>query len=94
MTENARRENRRIVLRRRPVGLVQDADVELVTAPVGEPGDGEILMQVEWLGIDASVRTWLNRGEGYLPTGRDRRRGSLQRHRPRPRVEERPFRGR
>ena len=67
MIDSAPRENRRIVLRRRPVGLVQADDVELVTEAVGTPGDGEILIQVEWLGIDASVRTWLNRGEGYLP---------------------------
>ncbi len=68
MTEVAGRENRRIVLRRRPIGLVQDDDVELVIEPVAEPGDGEILVQVEWLGIDASVRTWLSRAEGYLPS--------------------------
>ena len=67
MTESAPQENRKIVLRRRPVGLVQADDVELVSEPVGHADDGEILMEVGWLGIDASVRTWLSRGEGYLP---------------------------
>ena len=29
--------------------------------------DGELLVQTEWLGIDATVRTWLSRAEGYIP---------------------------
>ncbi len=67
MTSATEQLNKRLVLRRRPVGLVEADDVELVTEPVREPSNGEILMQVEWLGIDATVRTWLSRGEGYLP---------------------------
>ena len=59
--------NRKIVLRRRPVGLVQPDDVELVTEPLPIPEPGEALVKVGWLGIDASVRTWLSKGEGYLP---------------------------
>ncbi len=59
--------NQGVVLRRRPEGLVTHEDVELVDLPVPEPGPGELVMQTEWLGIDATVRTWLNRGEGYLP---------------------------
>jgi NADPH-dependent curcumin reductase CurA len=59
--------NQGVVLRRRPEGLVTEDDVELVDLPVPEPGPGELVMQTEWLGIDATVRTWLNRGEGYLP---------------------------
>src|SRR4051812_21480719 len=61
------RTNRRIVLRQRPSGLLSEDDVEVESAPIPEPGDGEILVQVQWLGIDATVRTWLSRGEGYLP---------------------------
>jgi NADPH-dependent curcumin reductase CurA len=34
---------------------------------VPEPGDGEVLVKTEWLGIDATVRTWLSRAEGYIP---------------------------
>jgi len=59
--------NRKIVLRQRPVGLVQPDDVELVSEPLPVPGPGEALVKVGWLGIDASVRTWLSKGEGYLP---------------------------
>jgi NADPH-dependent curcumin reductase CurA len=59
--------NRQILLARRPTGLVGDDDFTIVEGPPPEPADGEALMRVEWLGIDATVRTWLNRGEGYLP---------------------------
>jgi NADPH-dependent curcumin reductase CurA len=56
-----------MVLRRRPTGLVTDDDFELVEAPVPELEEGEALLRTVYLGMDATVRTWLNRGEGYLP---------------------------
>ncbi|GAT11330.1 alcohol dehydrogenase [Mycolicibacterium novocastrense] len=59
--------NRQIVLRRRPVGLVQPADTELITAPAPEPADGEALVRTTYIGIDAAARTWLNDQPGYLP---------------------------
>src|SRR4051794_40255417 len=66
-TVSAMSVNRQLVLKRRPEGLVQHGDFELVEAPMPEVGDGEALVKVEYLGIDATVRTWLNRGEGYMP---------------------------
>jgi len=59
--------NRRIVLRRRPEGLLSWDDVELEDGPVPEPGEGQALVRTELIGIDATVRSWLNSGEGYLP---------------------------
>jgi NADPH-dependent curcumin reductase CurA len=59
--------NRQVVLRQRPDGLVRDDDVELIDAPMYELHDGDALMRNVYLGMDATVRTWLNRGEGYLP---------------------------
>jgi NADPH-dependent curcumin reductase CurA len=60
--------NERVVLRRRPEGLLTHDDVEL-EAGVALPAlaDGEALIGVEWLGLDATVRTWLSKSEGYLP---------------------------
>jgi len=60
--------NRRVVLRSRPVGSLTPDDVELeegVALP--ELAEGEALIEVDWIGIDATVRTWLSQGEGYLP---------------------------
>ena len=58
--------NRRILLRRRPTGLVQPGDTELVTSPAPEPAEGEACPQ--HLPRDQrAVRTWLDGQPGYLP---------------------------
>ena len=60
-------ENRQILLRRRPVGLLVPEDTELVTRPAPEPADGEALVRITYLGMDAAARTWLDDQPGYLP---------------------------
>ena len=52
--------NRQILLRRRPIGLVQPGDTELVTTPAPEPAEGEALLKTTYVGIDAAARTWLD----------------------------------
>ncbi len=59
--------NRQILLRRRPTGLVQPDDTELVTSPTPEPAEGEALVRTTYVGIDAAARTWLDGQPGYLP---------------------------
>ena len=59
--------NRRVLLARRPEGLVTEDDFSHDAVPVPEPGDGEVLVRTEWIGIDATVRTWLSKAEGYIP---------------------------
>jgi NADPH-dependent curcumin reductase CurA len=59
--------NRQIVLRRRPTGLVQPHDTELITAAAPEPADGEALVRTTYVGLDAAVRTWLDDQPSYLP---------------------------
>ena len=59
--------NRQIVLRRRPTGLVEPEDTELITAPAPVLADGEALLRTTYIGLDAAVRTWLNDQPGYLP---------------------------
>jgi NADPH-dependent curcumin reductase CurA len=59
--------NRQIVLRRRPAGLVEPADTELVVAAAPQPVAGEALVRTTYVGIDAAARTWLNDQPGYLP---------------------------
>jgi NADPH-dependent curcumin reductase CurA len=57
----------RIVLRRRPEGLLSWDDVELVQVPLPVPGPGQALLRNEVIAIDASVRSWLSPARGYLP---------------------------
>jgi NADPH-dependent curcumin reductase CurA len=59
--------NRQILLRRRPEGLVEREDFQSAEQPLPEPSDGEVLVRTDWLGIDATVRTWLSKAEGYIP---------------------------
>ncbi|HEY3139712.1 MAG TPA: NADP-dependent oxidoreductase [Acidimicrobiales bacterium] len=59
--------NEAVVLRRRPTGLLSADDVEHVELPMPRAEPGQLVVRTEWLGIDATVRSWLNSGEGYLP---------------------------
>src|ERR1700727_511840 len=56
-----------VLLPRRPTGLVQPDDTELITGSAPEPADGEALLRTTYVGLDAAVRTWLNDQPGYLP---------------------------
>ncbi len=58
--------NHRVLLAQRPDGLVREDDFARDAHPIPEPGEGELLVRVEWLGIDATVRTWLSKAEGYI----------------------------
>lgn len=59
--------NRQILLRRRPRGLVEPGDTELVTTAAPRPAHGEALVRTTYVGIDAAARTWLDDQPGYLP---------------------------
>jgi NADPH-dependent curcumin reductase CurA len=59
--------NRRILLARRPDGLVTDADFELVEEPVSALADGEALVRVLALSVDPTNRVWMREEDSYLP---------------------------
>ena len=61
------RTNRQVLLRSRPTGLVVPDDTALVSAPAPEPGEGEALVRITYVGVDAAARTWLDDAPGYLP---------------------------
>jgi NADPH-dependent curcumin reductase CurA len=59
---------RRILLARRPTGLVDASTLSLDdTATVPEPEDGQALLRVRLLSIDPTIRTWMDDAPGYLP---------------------------
>ena len=64
------RRNRKIVLRRRPVGEPREDDFELVTAAVADPGEGEMLLRTLWLSLDPYMRGRMNEAESYAPPQR------------------------
>ena len=59
--------NRQMLLRERPTGEVGDEHFELVTGPVPEPRDGEVLLRAQWLSFDPAQRGWLNDVRSYVP---------------------------
>jgi NADPH-dependent curcumin reductase CurA len=60
-------ENRRLVLARRPSGMVDAETVRLETGPVPDPGEAAALIRVRYLSIDPTIRTWMNDAPGYMP---------------------------
>ena len=64
MTE---RQNRRIVLRRRPVGEPREEDFELVATTIADPGEGEMLLKTLWLSLDPYMRGRMNDAKSYAP---------------------------
>jgi NADPH-dependent curcumin reductase CurA len=59
--------NRQLRLRHRPEGLVRREDFELVRQPVGELGDGEILVRVLYISMDPTNRVWMRDIPQYMP---------------------------
>jgi NADPH-dependent curcumin reductase CurA len=59
--------NHQIRLAARPVGLPKDSDWEHTEEPLGEPGDGEVLVRVNYLSLDPAMRGWMNEGRSYVP---------------------------
>jgi len=60
-------ENRKLILKERPQGLVKDSDFELVTETLPPIQEGEILLENMYLSFDPTQRGWLNDVPGYLP---------------------------
>jgi NADPH-dependent curcumin reductase CurA len=60
------RTNRQIVLAKRPVGMVTESCFEPVERDVPELGEGEALLQTRYLGIDPTIRGWLDERGNYM----------------------------
>ncbi len=56
-----------MVLANRPTGLVDENTLRMESEPVPEPADGEALVQVRYLSIDPTIRTWMDDVPSYLP---------------------------
>jgi NADPH-dependent curcumin reductase CurA len=59
--------NHQVRLAARPVGLPQPSDWSFTEEPVGEPGEGEVLVKVRYLSLDPAMRGWMNEGRSYIP---------------------------
>jgi NADPH-dependent curcumin reductase CurA len=59
--------NHQFRLAARPVGLPQPSDWSYCEEPVRQPGDGEVLVKVEYVSLDPAMRGWMNEGRSYIP---------------------------
>ncbi len=57
--------NRKIVLASHVTGLVGPEHFRIEEQPAGEPGEGQVLIETDYLSIDAFIRTSLNDTEGF-----------------------------
>jgi NADPH-dependent curcumin reductase len=51
----------------RPIGLPKAADWAIVEEPVPTAGNGEFIVEIDYLSIDPAMRTWMNAGRSYVP---------------------------
>jgi NADPH-dependent curcumin reductase CurA len=59
--------NRQFRLASRPEGMVGRENFDLVEEPVREPGDGELLIETEYVSLDPAMRGWMSEGRSYVP---------------------------
>ncbi|HEY1077464.1 MAG TPA: NADP-dependent oxidoreductase [Fontimonas sp.] len=51
----------------RPQGMVSAANFEYVEAPIGEPADGQFLVEIAYISLDPAMRGWMNDAKSYIP---------------------------
>ena len=59
--------NHKFLLAARPVGMPKRSDWTYVEEPVGEPKEGEFLVQLLYISLDPAMRGWINEGRSYVP---------------------------
>lgn len=69
MSENSgnRPSNRQWVLRKRPVGDIAPDDLELITVPLPDLKEGEVLVRTLYLSLDPTNRIWMSDQKQYMP---------------------------
>lgn len=59
--------NRQFLLDKRPLGRdLEYTDFKLVDSDVPSPGDGEVLVQVMYLGVDPAMKGWMENRADYV----------------------------
>ena len=64
------RENRQVLLKTRPTGIPQAGHFEIVSRPLPEPAQGELLVRNVYLSVEPAMRGWVNSAANYsTPVG-------------------------
>ncbi|MGC2357047.1 MAG: NADP-dependent oxidoreductase [Candidatus Acidiferrum sp.] len=59
--------NHKFLLAARPVGMPKRSDWTYAEEPVGDPKEGELLVQVLYISLDPAMRGWMNDARSYTP---------------------------
>ena len=59
--------NHKFRLAARPVGMPKSSDWTYAEEHVGEPKEGELLVQVLYISLDPAMRMWINDVRSYMP---------------------------
>jgi NADPH-dependent curcumin reductase len=54
-------------LRQRPNGNISNDDLEFITEPMPQCGDGQVLVAVDYLSLDPTNRLWMSDMDQYMP---------------------------
>jgi NADPH-dependent curcumin reductase CurA len=58
--------NHQFQLAARPVGLPKSSDWLYAEQPIPQPGDGEVLVKVQYVSLDPAMRGWMNDSRSYI----------------------------
>ena len=59
--------NLRVLLVERPLGLPRESDFQIEECPIGEPGEGEVLVRQSYMSLDPAMRGWMTARRSYVP---------------------------
>jgi NADPH-dependent curcumin reductase len=59
-------QNKQVLLKAHPQGIVKVSDMEIVETTVPALNDGQILVENEWISLDPAIRGWMNPGTTYI----------------------------
>jgi NADPH-dependent curcumin reductase len=60
------RKNHRFTLAARPVGLPKPTDFGYEEQDLREPGDGELVVKIQYISLDPAMRGWMNDVRSYI----------------------------
>ena len=58
--------NKKLLLKKRPVGLPNEDTWELIDEKLPDLVDGEILIEQEYISLDPAMRGWMNEARSYI----------------------------
>ena len=59
--------NKQLLLAQRPVGMPDPDTWKLVSQPIPEAGEGEVVIQQHYISLDPAMRGWMNDTRSYIP---------------------------